>query len=127
MDNEFVNTIDTGESWKLDYDMKSGIWDYGSCPPKFVENYYRLRIFTPRIREFILEKTGKNIPLGKSVMMKENEFKDLRNEIEKERRFSGLFGSDDPKDYDWWKHFYEDVDYPITDELETYDLKYNEL
>lgn len=112
---------------KLDFEFVNGLLDTGVYPPIPHNEYKRFVIHTDRIHKFLLEKTGKDIPIDKRIAISNEEYFELRELIEHARVFSGMIGEDYPKGYDWWKYYYEGVRYPITDELETFDFKYVEL
>ena len=112
---------------KLDFDFRTGLLDTGFRPPIPHDEYKRLIIHTDRIHNFLLEKTGKDIPIDKRIAISNEEYFELRELIGHAKVFSGMIGEDYPKGYDWWKYYYEGVRYPITDELETFDFKYVEL
>lgn len=112
---------------KIDYDFKIGIWDTGVYPPVLDSNYKRLSIHTDITHDFLLEKTGKDIPLDKNIALTDEEYFKIHDLLNGEKKFIGMLGDDYPKGYDWWKYFHEGVRYPITDELETFDFKYAEI
>lgn len=118
------NKIELGQ---LDFEFCIGIWDRGTHPPVLFKDYYRMVVHTERLADYIQEKTGKRIPLNKKIALTEDEYHNLHTLICESKKFIGLIGDDEPKNYDWWKYFYENELFPLTDEYENYDLTYNEL
>lgn len=112
---------------QTDYLIYKGIWSYGENHERhIVEDYNRIKVFTQRLSDWIKEKTGKEIPVGMNVKLTVEERHEL-HELIKTGNFLGISGCAEPKDYNWYENFYHGVSYPLTDELEDYDLIYNEL
>lgn len=112
---------------KIDYDFKIGIWDTGVYPPVLDFNYKRLSIHTDIAHDFLLEKTGKDIPLDKNIALTDEEYFKIHDLLNGEKKFIGMLADDYPKGYDHFKYYHENVFYPITNELETFDFKYEDL
>lgn len=117
-------------TYKADYTIYKGIWEYGENRQRnIVEDYNRLIVHTERFSDWLKEKTGKEIPVGKKVKLTPEERRSLQDLIKTchIEWVIGIIGAAEPKNYDWYENFYHGVSYPLTDELEDYDLIYNEL
>ena len=118
------NEIKLGQ---LDFEFFIGIWDRGVYPPNLLTDYYRVKVFTKRLADYIKEKTGKKIPLRKIIALTEDEYHALHDMISESKKFTGLIGDAEPKNFDWERYYWKDERFPITDEYNDYDLTYNEL
>jgi hypothetical protein len=78
---------------KLDYDIYDGLYEWKDESRKFTPNFYRLKIFTERMREFLEEKTGKKVPLLSTIKLTKEELNEVRRFIKEEARLIGLYGA----------------------------------
>jgi NTP pyrophosphatase (non-canonical NTP hydrolase) len=111
---------------KIDYDIYDGLYEWKDERHKFTPDFYRLKIFTERMQEFLEEKTGKKVPLLSTIKLTKEELNEVRRLIKEEARFIGLYGAYSVKVKDilnptLWG------DCLATEEELHYDYKWNEL
>ena len=109
---------------QIDYRIYKGIWEFGDKENIPHDDYNRIVLYTKRVKDYIKEKTTKRLPLRKRIKLTKEEANELDKLLFKSRKFVGIVGMAEPKDYDSFKHFYEGVNYYITDEYNDYDLIY---
>ena len=112
---------------QIDYRIDKGIWEFGADRNILHDDYNRITLYTKRVKEFIKEKTGKNPPLKKKIKLTKEEANELDRMLFSSRKFVGIVGMAEPKDYDSFKHFYEGANYYPNEEYNDYDLIYQEV
>ena len=77
---------------KLDYDITCGLEEWKDDGYKITEDFYRLKVYTERLRDFLEEKTGRRIPACSLIGLTAEELGVIRDLIWEERCFLGLYG-----------------------------------
>ena len=112
---------------ELDYDIKSGLEEWKDNTYKITDDFYNLKIYTNRIRNFLLEKTGKDIPIGSIIKLTKEEIELIKNLIWNEKKFYGLYGSYRVKAFDIDCFYIDGKDGLVTEDELKYDYTFNEL
>ena len=114
-------------SFKLDYNLISGLEEWKDGKYKITDDFYRLVICTEKIRDFLKEKVGKDVPLNAKIKLDKGEMIELHNLISNALKFCGMYGSYRVKAFDLDCFYTRDKDGLATEEELAYDYTWKEL
>ena len=111
----------------FDYELIRGLEEWKDNQYKFTDDFYRLKVYTERMAQFLLDKTGKNIPAGSVVKLTRDEVMELHTLISNAKTFIGLYGSYRVKAFDALCFYNKGKDGLATEDELKYDYIFNEL
>ena len=111
----------------LDYELISGLEEWKDNQYKITDDFYRLKVFTERMAQFLLDKTGKDIPVGSVVKLTYDEVKELDRLINNAKGFIGLYGPYRVEAFDVLCFYNKGKDGLATEDEPKYDYIFNEL
>lgn len=112
---------------KLDYELIRGLEEWKDNGYKITEDFYRLKVFTERMAQFLHNETGKDIPVGSVIKLTYDEMRQLDQIIIGAKEFTGLFGAYRAKAFDLYCFYEEGKDGLATEDELKYDYIFNEL
>lgn len=114
-------------SFKLDYNLISGLEEWKDGKYKITKDFYRLVVFTDKMRGFLKEKTGKDVPLAAKIKLDKSEMIELHNLISSAYEFCGTYGSYRARAFDLDCFYIGDKDGLATEDELAYDYTWKEL
>ena len=112
---------------RLDYALINGLEEWKDNQYKFTDDFYRIKVYTERMAQFLQEKTGKGVPAGSVIKLTRDELLRLRTMITESKKFTGSFGSYRVDAFDINCYYEEGKDGLATEDELKYDYIFNEL
>ena len=112
---------------RLDYELIRGLEEWKDNRYKITDDFYRLKVFTERMARFLLDKTGKDIPVGSVVKLSYDEVMELHRLINDARAFIGSYGPYRVEAFDVLCFYNKGKDGLATEDELKYDYVFNEL
>ena len=112
---------------RLDYGLIRGLEEWKDNRYKITDSFYRLKVFTERMAQFLLDKTGKDIPVGSVVKLTYDEVMELHRLINDARAFIGSYGPYRVEAFDTLCFYNKGKDGLATEDELKYDYIFNKL